>query len=82
MDPNSIGSEKLYIEFDRISNEIFDLYWNKKLSIQQIKELVGYKSTAGSFAHFLSNFIKFRSISESLENAYQNGRIKVITINN
>ena len=80
MDPNSIGSEQLYIEFDRISNEIYDLYWNKKLSIQQIKELIGYKSTAGSLAHFLSKFITFRNISESIENALQNGRLKIIPI--
>lgn len=77
MDRDVFGTERIYDEYDRISNQIYDLYWNQQLSIQQIKELVGYKSTAGSFSHFLSKFIKFRNSHQALSIAYQSGRVKL-----
>lgn len=80
MDPNAIGTERIYAEYDRISLEIFDLYWNQKLSIQQMKDLVGYRSSAGSFAHFLSKFITFRTASNALGNALQTGRLKMPSV--
>ena len=76
MDKNVFGSEDLYKEYDRISNELNDLYWNKGKSIQEIKELVHYKSSVGNFAKFLSKFVKFRSIREAVCLAFENGKIK------
>lgn len=82
MDQKAIGTEKLYDEYDRISKEIQELYYNKKLSIPQIKELIGYKSSSGSLSKFLAHFIHFRSSSDAIQNAFLNNRIKKIPIQN
>ena len=77
LDENTIGTENFYIEYERIKQYIYDLYWNQKLSIAQIKDLVGYKSSAGSFASFLKHFINFRSVKESINVAIQTGRMNL-----
>lgn len=82
MDKNVFGSEDLYQEYDRISNELNDLYWNKGKTIQEIKELVHYKSSTGSFANFLCKFVKFRNISQAINLAIKNGKIKPVIIDN
>lgn len=77
LDEKSIGTENFYVEYDRIKQYIYDLYWNQNLSIAQIKDLVGYKSSAGSFASFLKHFITFRSVKESVNVALQTGRMNL-----
>lgn len=76
MDKTAIGTERLYSEYDRIYNKIYELYYDSKLSISEIKDLVGYKSSTGSFANFLSKFIKFRSFSQATNNAIKLNKLK------
>lgn len=76
-DPNKLGSEEAYDEYERVKQYVYDLYWNKQMSIQQIAELTGYKSSAGSFAILLSKLIKFRSVEQSTKNAIKTGRYKL-----
>lgn len=73
-DKTSIGTERVYEEFDKVSNSIRDLYYNKKLSSQQIVDLIGYEHDATNFIKFLSKFVKLRSLSDSISNAFANGR--------
>lgn len=37
-DPSTIGTEKIYEEFTRIKDMLYDLYWNRQLSLQEIKD--------------------------------------------
>lgn len=76
-DPNKLGSEEAYIEYDRIKAYVYDLYWNQKMTIKQIAELCGYKSSAGSFAILLSKLIKFRSIKEASKISIETGRFNI-----
>lgn len=76
-DPNQLGSEKAYEEYERVRQCVYDLYWNKKMSIQQIADLTGYKSSSGSFAILLSKLIKFRSSKQAVKVAIETGRFKI-----
>ena len=74
-DEDTIGSDDVVYEFNRVKNFVHDLYWNQKMSIQQISDLVGYESSAGNFAKLLQHFIDFRNSSDSISNAILNGRL-------
>ncbi len=74
---NMLGSEKAYNEYERVRQYVYDLYWNKKMSIQQIANMVGYKSSTGSFAILLSKLIKFRNFKQAAKVAIEVGRFKI-----
>lgn len=76
-DPEALGSEKIYDEYVKSVELIQDLYYVKKMSIPQIKEFVGYPSSAGALAIFLGKFVKFRTLSEASLNAIGTGRLKI-----
>ena len=79
-DQNALGSIEFYIEYDRVVSFVYDLYWNQKMSIQQIKEYVNYPSSAGALSHFLYKIIPLRNSSQSIQNAIQIGRFKFSNI--
>ena len=79
-DQNTLGSIEFYAEYDRVVNFVYDLYWNQKMSIQQIKEYVNYPSSAGALSHFLYKIIPIRNLSQSVQNAIAVGRLKLSAI--
>lgn len=65
-DSNTIGSEEVYEEFYRVKQYVNDLYWNKEMSISEIKELCGYPYSTGNFSKLLLIFTKFRTVKDAL----------------
>ena len=37
-DPSIIGTERIYEEFIRVKDILYDLYWNQQLSLQEVKD--------------------------------------------
>ena len=40
-DTNKIGTTEVFHEYDRIRDYIYDLYWNKKKSCEDISKILG-----------------------------------------
>lgn len=63
----ALGSEKAYAEFDRIKTMLYDLYWNKGMSVPNLfnmfkeKAKTGYLTGTGNFIKLLKLFIKLRT---------------------
>ena len=72
-----LGTEKVYEEYNRIKNDVHDLYWIKNMSIEEIRILCNYPYSTGNFSKLLSHFIKFRSVKDSLLNAFKRNRVKI-----
>jgi len=69
-DMSSVGTERVYDEFDRIKTVLNDLYWHKNMSIPDIFNMFRYKAdtsylvSTGNFLKLLRRFIKLRSVAE------------------
>ena len=75
-DTNKIGTTEVFHEYDRIRDYIYDLYWNKKKSCEDISKILGI-----NYKHCISQTlfrildIDSRSISEANYIAHETGKI-------
>ena len=73
-DPTAIGTSKVFDEFERIRNLIYDLYWNQKMSMIDIKAKFNYTSLGTVFKLFDSLDIDKRNPSQSVKNSILMGK--------
>lgn len=80
-DKTKLGTLEVEDEFNRVKNLLYDLYWNKKLTANEIGKIYNYKNSH----NIIQNIFKFlkiptRNLSESQINAVLQGK-KDITYN-
>jgi len=76
-DEKALGTIKVYKEYNRIKQELYQYYWIDKLSMAEIIEKYDYKKASlGSFSNILDKLkIKKRSHSDCIRNAIAIGRL-------
>ena len=75
-DKNKLGTLEVENEFRRIRNLLYDLYWNKELTGEEISKMFNYKNSHNiiqSIFNYLN--IKTRNFSEATTNALLKGRM-------
>ena len=83
LDPATIGTTKIFSEYERVRNELCDLYWNQGKSTVEISEIYdGLKDSSSVFYTMEKLGIPRRTRSESLINSYLTGRSEIGTNDN
>lgn len=76
-DKRCIGTENVFVEIERIRNELYDLYWNQNLNGADIAKIYNYPSCCnitGKIFKYLD--IPSRNLSETNILNYLNGKLK------
>ena len=84
-DKSKLGTKDVEQEFNRVRNELYDLYWNKNLSSTQIAKIYNYKSTPTNITQkFFKNYLNIpvKSVKESIQENYLENRQPKQIINN
>jgi hypothetical protein len=78
MNPEVIGMMDLYKEYERIIEIVKNLYYDKEMSLPQLAEYFNYTNDIRNFNKILNSIeIEKRTRSNSLINAYKNGRCEL-----
>jgi len=75
LDAGSIGTTKIFEEFERIKKIIYDLYWNQGFSGQDLADKFNVPYTAIIYHDFEYLEIPRRSFEDSTRNAISRGKI-------
>ena len=77
-DKNKIGTQEVETEFNKIRDNLYDLYWNKHLSSTEICKLFNYPNIC-NLTNKVFNYlgIKHKTCKESIEENYLEGRLLV-----
>lgn len=84
-DKSKLGTTEVEIEFNRVRNELYDLYWNKNLSSTQIAKIYNYKSNPTNITQkFFKTYLNIpvKSVKESVKENYFENRQSRQIINN
>lgn len=82
-DKNKLGTSEVEIEYNRIRNIIYNLYWKDNLSAKEIADNFNFPSKHSiTQTVFKVLNIHVRNFKESVKTAYQEGRLKLGKINN
>lgn len=74
-DSTAIGTNKVFEEFSRVRNLIYDLYWNQNLSCAEIGEKFSYPGNSSITKVFEHLEIPRKSFEESTRNAIHKGKL-------
>ena len=75
-DKNKLGTSEVEIEFNRIRNLLYDLYWNKNMSGADIKKYFNYTKKRSIIQNTFKYLgIPIRNFKQSTSNAILNGKI-------
>ena len=81
-DETKLGTSEVENEFNRIRNNLINLYWNQQLSFDDIAKQCGYKGHSGNFSKFFNHLnIERRTFKETGKLIVVNGKIKSKTYN-
>lgn len=80
-DPTTIGTTKVFDEFNRVRNLIYDLYWNQGLSSLELGKRFNYKNSRMQWNIFSELDIQMKDISTATTDALLSGRNKLPEIN-
>lgn len=82
-DETKLGTQEVENEFNRVRNELYDLYWNKKMSGADIAKLYNYPSGANIVGKILKYLnIPKRTPKEYAINTYLTGNVIPNRLNN
>ena len=81
-DKTKLGTSEVELEFNKIKNKLYDLYWNKHLSSTEIANKFNYPF-ASNLVNKVFNYldIKVKSVQESVAENFIEGRASV-AVNN
>jgi hypothetical protein len=75
LNPQTIGTIKIFEEFNRIRNMIYDLYWNKEMSTPDLGKKFGYPDGRMQLSVFKELGVPIRDKSKSIINAYKQNKL-------
>ena len=74
-DKSKLGSKDVELEYNRIKNNLYNLYWNQEKSFSDIAKIFNYKSNPGNLTKFFDKLgIPRRNFSESSKLTYFQGK--------
>ena len=83
-DKSKLGTDQVENEFNRVREEMIDLYWNQKLSSTDIAKIIGYPSNPTNITQKVFKAIldiPVRSVHDAVMENYFNGKLGGYEVN-